>query len=165
MSIEDIKQIMDGFDPAALLPDLTSLEGKAEFICRIAVLAGPVILLALGLAYLLLSPREANYHFGYRCFFGMGSVEAWRFTQKLAGAVWALLGLVLFLVMRGKTDGFREMAIMDQLMAALNCLKWELILAVASILLINVTAMVFFTAKGDPRFKINLNLNLPWKRK
>ena len=54
MSIEDIKQIMDGFDPAALLPDLSTLEGKAELICRIAVLVGPVLLLALGRLVLVL---------------------------------------------------------------------------------------------------------------
>ena len=151
MSIEDIKQIMDEFDPAALLPDLSSLEGKAELICRVAVLVGPIVLLVLGLAYLLLSPKEANYHFGYRCFFGMGSVEAWRFTQKLAGAVWGLLGLVLTLVMVSKTNGYREMTIMDQVWGALGCLTWEVILTAASCLVINFTAMVFFTAKGDPR--------------
>ena len=28
-------------------------------------------MLVLGLAYLFLAPREANYYFGYRCYFGM----------------------------------------------------------------------------------------------
>ena len=93
MSIEDIKQIMDEFDPAALLPDLTSLEGKAELICRIALLVGPIALLALGIAYLLLAPKEANHIFGYRLFWGMSSVEAWQYTQKTAGLVWLALGL------------------------------------------------------------------------
>ena len=153
MSIEDIKQIMDGFDPAALLPDLTSLEGKVELICRIAVLAGPIVLLALGIAYFLLAPKEANYHFGYRCFFGMGSVQAWRFTQKVAGGVWGVLGLVLTLVMVNKTNGFREMEVVDQIMGALKCLTWEVLLAVVSCLAINITAAVFFNAKGDPRMK------------
>lgn len=153
MSIEDIKQIMDEFDPTALLPDLTSLAGKVELICRVAVLVGPIVLLVLGLAYLLLAPKEANYHFGYRCFYGMGSVQAWRFTQRLAGALWGLLGLVLTLVMVNKTNGYREMEIMDQILGALNCLKWELILIAFSCLAINVTAMVFFNIKGDPRMK------------
>ena len=153
MSIDDIKQIMDDFDPAALLPDLTTLEGKAELICRVAVLVGPIVLLVLGLAYLLLSPREANYHFGYRCFFGMGSVQAWRFTQKVAGALWGLLGLILTLVMVNKTNGYREMEIVDQIWGALRCLTWEVILAAASCLVINLTAMVFFTINGDPRMR------------
>ena len=153
MTIEDIKQIMDGFDPAALLPDLTTLEGKAELICRIAVLVGPILLLALGIGYLLLAPKEANYYFGYRCFFGMGSVQAWRFTQKVAGALWGLLGLILTIVMVNKTNGFREMEIMDQIMGALKCLTWEAVLAAVSCVAINLTALVFFNIKGDPRFK------------
>ena len=82
MSIESIKEIMDAFDPAAILPDLTTLFGKLELVCRIAVLVGPIALLIMGLAYLFLSPKEANHYCGYRCYFGMGSVQAWRFTQQ-----------------------------------------------------------------------------------
>ena len=80
LDIESIKSLMDGFDPAALLPDLSDLFGSLATLCRFAVMIGPVVLLVLGLAYLFLSPREANYYFGYRCYFGMGSVQAWRFT-------------------------------------------------------------------------------------
>lgn len=154
MSIEDIKQIMDEFDPTALLPDISSLEGKAELICRIALLVGPIVLLALGIAYLLLSPREANYHFGYRCFFAMGSSQAWRFTQRLAGAVWGLLGLILTIVMVGKTNGMREMAVMDQVWTAVRHLLWEAGLTLGSILVINITVAVCFNAKGDPRLQL-----------
>ena len=49
MSIESIKELMDSFDPAALLPELDTLTGKAELIARIALMAGPVVLLVLGL--------------------------------------------------------------------------------------------------------------------
>ncbi len=151
MSIEDIKQIMDAFDPAALLPDLSNVQGIAELICRIAVLAGPIVLLVLGIAYLCLSPREANHYFGYRCYFGMGSVEAWRFTQRIAGIVWAALGLILTLVMVAKTNGFRELAVMDQLSSAIPCLLWEAGLTLVSCLGINITAMVFFDHNGGRR--------------
>lgn len=153
MSIEDIKQIMDDFDPAALLPDLSSLEGQAEAICRVAVLIAPIILLVLGLCYLLIAPKEANYTFGYRTWFGMGSVEAWRFTQKLAGGIWTVLGLILTLVMVGKTNGFREMAVMDQISGAISCLITEAVAALISILAINLTIAILFDGKGKPRFK------------
>ena len=53
MTIEDLKTLMDEFDPAVLLPELDTVVGKVELVARIAVLAGPVILLLLGLAYLL----------------------------------------------------------------------------------------------------------------
>ena len=74
MKIEDFKGLMDAFDPAALLPELDSIMGVLEFAMEIAVLAGPVVLLVLGLLYLFAAPKEANYYLGYRCFFGMGSI-------------------------------------------------------------------------------------------
>ena len=107
MNIDSIKEIMDGFDPAALLPDLTTLVGKVEFVTRIAVMVGPIVLLVLGVLYFFASPKEANYHFGYRCYFGMGSMDAWRFTQRLAGLVLAALGLILTVVMLFVCGSFR----------------------------------------------------------
>ena len=52
LDIASIKKIMDGFDPAALLPDLSDLFGSLSTLCRFAVMIGPVVLLILGLAYL-----------------------------------------------------------------------------------------------------------------
>ena len=99
MSIEDFKGLMDGFDPAALLPNLDTVLGKLALIARIAVLVGPAAMVIMGLTYLFLSPKEANHYLGYRCYYGMGSVEAWQFTQRLAGIVWGAMGLVLGVVM------------------------------------------------------------------
>ena len=73
MTIDDFKGLMDAFDPASLFPDLDVLIDKIPLIARIAVLIGPVILLVMGLLYLFASPKEANYYFGYRCYYGMGS--------------------------------------------------------------------------------------------
>ena len=50
LSIDSIKELMDGFDPAALLPELDTVFGKLELVCRIAVMIGPVLLLLLGLS-------------------------------------------------------------------------------------------------------------------
>ena len=60
MNIEDLKGLLDGFDPAALLPELDSLLGALTVVIRFAVLVGPVVLLVLGLGYLFAAPREAN---------------------------------------------------------------------------------------------------------
>ena len=92
LDIASIKSVMDGFDPASLLPDLSKVFGSLVGVCRVAVMIGPIITLILGLAYLFLAPKEANYYFGYRCYFGMGSVRAWRFTQRLAGVCLGGLG-------------------------------------------------------------------------
>lgn len=151
MSIDSIKEIMDGFDPASLLPDLTTIVGRVELIARIALLVGPIVLLILGLLYCFAAPKEANYHFGYRCFFGMGSVEAWRFTQRLAGMVWAGLGLVLTVVMFFVSGSFRGLEVMDMVSRAATGLIWEVALVAIACLAVNIVVMTQFDAKGEHR--------------
>ena len=151
MNIEDLKGLMDGFDPASLLPELDGiLSGVAQAV-RIAVLVGPIALLVLGLGYLFLAPREANYLFGYRCTFGMGSVEAWRFTQRLAGMVWGALGLALTLVMFSLTKKFAGQDVNQVLGLGVKYVLWEAGLAAISCLAINTVVMTRFTYSGDRR--------------
>ena len=151
LDIESMKSLMDGFDPAALLPDLSDLFGSLATLCRFAVMIGPVVLLVLGLAYLFLSPREANYYFGYRCYFGMGSVQAWRFTQRMAGLLFGGVGLILTIVMFLISGGFAEMEVTDMVWKAAGCLAWQAIIAIVLTLLVNFLAFFFFDAKGGPR--------------
>ena len=151
LDIESIKSLMDGFDPAALLPDLSDLFGSLATLCRFAVMIGPVVLLVLGLAYLFLSPKEANYYFGYRCYFGMGSVQAWRFTQRMAGLLFGGVGLILTIVMFLISGGFAEMEVTDMVWRAAGCLAWQAIIAIVLTLLVNFLAFFFFDAKGGPR--------------
>ena len=153
LDIESIKSLMDGFDPAALLPDLSDLFGSLATLCRFAVMIGPVVLLVLGLAYLFLSPREANYYFGYRCYFGMGSVQAWRFTQRMAGMLFGGVGLILTIVMYVISGGFAGMEITQMVWKAAGCLAWQVGITLALTLLINFLAFFFFDAKGNPRRK------------
>ena len=148
-----VKGMMDNFDPASLLPDLSSIFGWIELVCRIAVLVGPILLAALGIAYLFFSPKEANYHFGYRTYYGMGSVEAWRFTQRLSGIVLSLLGLALTGVMLIISGGFAGMEVMDMVWKALGCLGLEAVLALLANVAISVTAMIRFDRKGNLRKK------------
>ena len=153
MTIDDLKTLMDEFDPASLLPELDTIIGKIAFIARIAVLVGPIVLLVMGLLYIFAAPKEANYHFGYRCYFGMGSVEAWRFTQRLAGMVWGALGLILTAVMLLISSGFGSMEIMDLLWRAVYCVAWEAGLVLAAWVAVNIVVALRFNAKGDLRSK------------
>lgn len=167
MNVEDIKQLMDGFDPAALLPDLTTVAGKMELICRIAVMLGPILLLTLGLIYYFLAPKEANHRFGFRCYYGMGSVEAWRFAQKLAGLTWSALGLILSIVMLLSTLGFRKLTVVDQVWRSVKCLGWEVGLTLAAVLFIHIMAAICFDKDGMRRPnapKFDLNFNFPFKK-
>ena len=147
-SFEDIKVLMDNFDPASLLPDLSSMTGIVATVTRLAVLAGPIVLLIMGLLYFFAAPKEANYRFGYRCYFGMGSEEAWRFTQRVAGILWAALGLVLSLLMLFITGGYGSKEIVDVIGSGLKCLIWEVVLTALSCLAINSAVMLRYDRKG-----------------
>lgn len=153
MNIEDFKGMMDGFDPASLLPDLEPILGKLALLARIAVLIGPVVLLIIGLVYLFAAPKEANYYIGYRCYYGMGSVEAWRFTQGLAGVVFGALGLVMIVAMLLICGSFAEMQTMDLLWRAIYCLAGEAIAALIACLVINIVVMIRYDRKGNERKK------------
>ena len=83
----------------------------------------------------------------------MGSVEAWRFTQFLAGVVWSAVGLILSVVMLLVTNGYREMDMMDMVNNAIVCVLWEIGCIVLCCLGINITALVVFDRKGVRRSK------------
>ena len=153
MSIEDFKGLMDAFEPASLLPELEPILGKLAALVRIAVLIGPAMLVIMGLLYLFAAPKEANYHFGYRCYFGMGSVEAWRFTQSLAGIVWTGLGLILGIVMLLISGKFAGMQTMDLLWRGVSCVALEAGLTAAACLLVNSIVAIQFNGKGEFRRK------------
>lgn len=138
-------------DPAAMLPDLEVLFTKLAQVIRVAVLAGPVALLVMGLIYLFLAPKEANHSLGFRCWWGMSSVESWQFTQKLAGIAWTALGAVLGVWGLFSTTGYTTVTADDMMLSALNLLKWQLIVVVASMVAINVVLVVLFDRKGQRR--------------
>ena len=151
LDLSSIKEMMDAFDPAALLPDLSQVFESLAAVCRFAVLIGPIVMLVLGLMYLFLSPKEANYYFGYRCYFGMGSVQAWRFTQRIAGLIFGGVGLILLLLMLWISSGFAGMEVTDMVWKALSCLLWQAGAALAATLAINLTAAALFDRKGALR--------------
>lgn len=153
LDIESIKAIMDGFDPASLLPNLSEVFESLAPVCRFAVMVGPIVLLLLGLAYLFLSPREANYYFGYRCYYGMGSVHAWRFTQRLAGLLFSAAGALMSIVMFTLSAGFGGMEVTDMVWKAADCLVWEAGITIGLTLFVNLLAMLRFDRRGELRKK------------
>ena len=151
MTVEDLNEILEGSDLGAALPDLNSIVDGLAPIMKIALLAGPIILLVLGLLYLFVVPKEANYSFGYRCYFGMGSVNAWRYTQRLAGILFTGVGLILTLVMFGITSGFQEMDVMDMLWKTVRCGIWEAIIIALVNITIHLATAFYFDGKGRLR--------------
>jgi len=142
---------LDEFKLENYLPKLDSLWGVVETLIRIAVMAGPLILLGLGLWYFLAPPREANHRVGFRTLWGMGSVEAWLFTQKVAGILFTVLGFVLTVVMAVICNGYRGMEYMAVVESAAKCLLWQLGLSVVAFLIAHMVPLFVFDWKGIPR--------------
>lgn len=150
---KSIKELMDGFDPAALLPEIDSIVGKVQVLCSLAILAAPIIMLCMGIAYLFFAPREANYYFGYRTAFGMGSVSAWRHTQKVAGLIFGGLGLILTILMLMICLTLSSRQAMDMVWLAVKCLIWEGVLGLIAKFSINSITMYTYDYNGNKRRK------------
>ena len=146
--IEQLKELINNFDPASYLPEIDSIVGWIEIFLRVSIMAAPLIMLVFGLFYLLLPPKEANHEAGYRFYFGMGSVDAWRFTQKLAGIVWSAMGLILSVVMFLIIGGFREMDGMKMADTAASCIIWEIGLMALCCIAINIVLIIRYDRKG-----------------
>ena len=146
-----IKELLNEFDLANFLPQIDTVVGWITMGLRLAVLAGPVIVLVLGLIYLFAPPKEANHRFGFRCYYGMGSVEAWRFTQFLAGIVLGSLGLILTIIMVIITNRYVNLAPDEMTFSAIKCLLWEFGTIIAARLGIHITAAVIFDRFGVRR--------------
>ena len=149
--MEKIKSLLDNFNIAEILPKLDALMGHIQPVLRFAILVGPVCLLVLGILYMLLPTREANHFFGYRCYFGMGSQEAWKAAQRIAGIVWTALGLVLLVVMLLISTRFSSGEPEGSVGVALRCALWELGLVAATCIGIDITMAVLFDRNGNRR--------------
>ena len=139
------------FDFAALVPEMGALLGIVRVILALLLLAVPLSMLVLGVMYLFMAPPEANYKFGFRTYFGMGSVEAWRFSQRIAGIAFAGLGLILLVIAIIVDFSFIGKDTYRIASTATTTFLWQTGLAIAARLTVGILAAVYFTAKGDRR--------------
>ena len=96
--MEFITKLFD-LDLSKLIPEISVFLGTVRALLVLALLTGPVLMITLGAMYLLKPAPEANFKYGFRTYYGMGSVEAWQFSQKIAGLAFGGLGALLFVVM------------------------------------------------------------------
>lgn len=149
--MDDILSLLQDFDLAKFLPAPESFVRDVELFMRVAVMAGPLVLLGLGLWYYLAPPKEANYSVGFRTYWGMGSVEAWQFTQKLAGMYYSVLGTALTVIMSLICNGFRAMNPMTMANVAIICVVIECILILGIWAYIKVKVKKTFDKEGNRR--------------
>ena len=149
--MDSIIALFENFDITAFVPELDTLMGKLELVVRIAVMIGPLALLGLGLWYFLAPPREANHRAGFRTLWGMGSIEAWQFTQRLAGICFGVLGLILTVVMALICNGYRGMDTMEKIWSAGKCVLAQIGLVLLTTIVIHIVVLIRYDWKGDRR--------------
>ena len=151
--MEKITELLDKLDNLGeLIPKLDTLTGWVQWLVSLAVRVGPVCILALGLIYLLIPPKEANRKAGYRTYFGMGSIMAWRFTQRVAGIIMIPVGLILTLCAYGTIAKFTSMDLMTMAYAAFDAIKVQVICALVIFVVMFLLTAVVFDRKGYCRF-------------
>ena len=149
--MDKLAQLVTDFDMANFIPKLDSVIGWVELAARVAVMAGPILLLILGAVYFFIPPKEANHSLGYRFYWGMGSVEAWQFTQRIAGVGWMGVGLLLTVIMLLVCNGYRGMDTPEIVSAAGTALIWELVIIALLCVAIDVVVALRFDKNGDVR--------------
>ncbi|MBQ9842534.1 MAG: SdpI family protein [Oscillospiraceae bacterium] len=155
--IESLIALVNEFDFAKMMPELDSVMGWIDLFVRLCVLAAPVAVLFFGLWWLILPPKEANHHVGYRCFFGMGSVDAWRFTQKIAGVLFTVLGVGLLAISLLVSNRFPDMEPMVMLDKAVVCILWQIGITLVLSLMINLIVALRYDRNGDLRSEKSIN--------
>ena len=150
--MEKITELLNTFSLEKYIPKLDTLMGWVQWLVSLAVRVGPICILVLGLIYLLIPPKEANRKAGFRTYFGMGSVIAWNVTQRLAGIVMTITGLILTIIAYKRIGEFASYDMMTMANVALKMVKSQVICAlVISVFMFLLTA-VLFNRNGDCRF-------------
>ena len=148
--MELITKIFD-LDLASFVPELGGFLTDVRTLLILAMLLGPVLLMAFGGIYLLRPPAEANHRFGFRTYFGMGSIEAWQYSQRIAGIAFAGLGLVLLIAMIVVTICMEKQDVFAMANTALVCLLVQAGLTLVARLVATILVTVYFDANGDRR--------------
>ena len=147
-----ISSILDGLDNAGnVVPELEKLLSGIHRWVSVFLMIAPVCMLVLGLLYFFLPPKEANHHIGYRTYFGMGSVDAWRHTQKIAGIVYGGIGLVLSVIMLIFCLRTRSQ---EHLVFVVTAIKWliaQIIIVLLIYLGLFVSTAIVFDRHGNRR--------------
>jgi len=150
--MEKITELLNTFSLEKYIPKLDTLMGWVQWLVSLAVRVGPICILVLGLIYLLIPPKEANRKAGFRTYFGMGGVIAWNVTQRLAGIVMTITGLILTIIAYKRIGEFSSYDMMTMANVAIKMVKSQVICAIVIYVFMFLLTAVLFNRNGDCRF-------------
>ena len=145
----DIITKLFDLDLSKFVPAMPVFLGALRALLVIIILAGPILLVTLGAMYLLRPAPEANFKYGFRTYYGMGSVEAWKFSQKIAGLAYGGLGAILLLVMFIIVLTFFGKDLFRIANTAITCLLWQVGLILIARITVGVMCYIYFDKDGN----------------
>ena len=138
-------------DFTGFVPELGGFMVTVKLLMVLAMLAGPILLVTFGLLYMFKPKKYANYRFGFRTYFGMGSTEAWQYTQRIAGLAYTIVGGVLFVAMIVVFCFFGKRDLLQNVTTAAICLGVQALALLITRIVISILASVYFDGFGDRR--------------
>lgn len=148
--MEIITKLFD-LDLSKLVPQISTFLGLTRTVLILAILTGPILLTTLGALYLFKPAPEANFKYGFRTYFGMGSIEAWEFSQKIAGLAFGGLGAILLVIMIIVVLTLINKDLLRVANTAIVCLIWQAALALIARLTVAILAGIYFDKDGKHR--------------
>ena len=141
----------DNFGINDLLPEMGAFLGDIRFYLCLFLLLTPLLMAGMGALRFFKPAEEANRSVGYRTFFGMGSVYAWRVTQWVSGIVFMGIGglLLLLAIIQCFVMGAKEVG--D---AVVNMYTWLIVEGVAlvvAVLAVEIVIALQFDKEGELR--------------
>lgn len=149
--MDDILSLLQDFDVANFLPAPEKFIHSLVGWMRLIVLAGPLVLLGLGVWYYFYAPKKPSRKAGFRTPWSMGGVKAWQFTQRLAGMAYMAVGGCLTLVMLIVSLFFRAEKGLTMVNTALVCVCIEFLMVLAVWVCIHVLVSRAYYKDGSPR--------------
>ena len=143
-----ISKLFD-LDLSKFVPEMPAFLGGLRALLVIITLLGPILLVTLGAMYLLRPAPEANFRYGFRTYFGMGSVEAWKFSQKIAGLAYGGLGAVLLLIMFIVVLTFFGKDLFQIANSVIVCLIWQAGLVLIARITVGIMCYIYFDKEGN----------------
>ena len=149
--MDDLLSVFQDFDVSNFLPAPDKFIRDLEGWTRVFVLAAPVLVMLLGLWFYYKPPAEANHKAGFRTHYSMGSVEAWRYAQRLAGLSYMIVGGGLTIVMLIVSLFFNGEKAMAMLSAAVVCVAIEAVILIGMHIFLTVTVKNAYDKDGKRR--------------
>lgn len=146
--MDALTSLFKDFDFAAMLPELDTFIGQLRFWAGLIMVLGPLVMLCAGLLYTFRPSPNPQCHIGFRSYLSTGSTDVWRFSQRLAGTVYTVLGGALFVVFLLLSFFFGLMNPLTMATVALICIILFFLLALAANVLIRKRILHFYDKEG-----------------